>query len=154
MLALAQLIFQGQAVNTHFQKKALYLAVVSSLFIAVFSCLLLIFISDSRDSPPACVISHQQCWTGCCGRSAFWQVHPPPHKSLCCLLAPACAWLSQGCSQPVLCWLLLLCCFHGIHTLVLGQSPTLHIHQCPCKLFFTLAGFASLLSSTGGRTLL
>lgn len=42
-MALVQLIFQRLAINTHFQRKALCLTPVPSLFITMFSCLLLIF---------------------------------------------------------------------------------------------------------------
>lgn len=124
MMALVQLIFQGLAYkNLHFVwlQFPLFLLQCFSVFLDFsFQAHRYHFL------PVSSPISN--AGLPVCGWSAFWQVHPHPHTSVCCLLPSACAWLSQGCAQPVLHWLLFaaaLSVSSGIHAMVLWQSPTI-----------------------------
>lgn len=129
MLALAQLIFQGLTVNTHFQKKALYLAAVSSLLLLCFPDFswfsfetheyhLLPVLSSTNNAGLAAVADLLS------GRSILPHTHPSaacwPQPVLGCLRA-----VPSLCSSDCFLLQLFLCCFHGIHIPVLRQSPTI-----------------------------
>lgn len=153
MLALVQLIFQELAVNTHFQKTTVCLTAVPSLFIAMFSYLLLIFhfrltsITSCLCDLPSAVLDWL-LWLIC-----FLEGPSSPTHILCCLLASACAWLSQGCPQSVIQWLLFTAALPVSSAASMEFTPQfsdkapsepLHICQCPYTPLL-YSEFASLL---------